>query len=53
MCIFDCCQDNDTAVDTLDIDLLAVVTEAEANGLEDNFAFYGTPPMKDDLDGYH
>lgn len=53
MCVFDCCQDNDTAVQTFDIDPIDVVIEAEANGLEDNFAFYGTPPTtKDELDGY-
>ena len=52
MCVFDCCQDNDTAVDTLDIDPIEIIIEAEANGLEDNFAFYGSPPPKEALDGF-
>lgn len=52
MCIFDCCQDNDTAVDTVDIDPIEIIIEAEANGLEDNFAFYGSPPTKEALDGF-
>ena len=35
MCIFDCCQDNDTVVDTTDIDTFDAILDIEANGLDE------------------